>query len=45
VPFADGGTPGVLSTLDGGPAALLLVAWTATFVAVSAVLLTRRDVT
>lgn len=43
--FADGGTPGVLSTLDGGPAALLLVAWTALFVVSAGVLLIRRDVT
>ncbi|MEV4510777.1 ABC transporter permease [Dactylosporangium sp. NPDC049525] len=44
-PFTDNGTPGVLSTLDGGPAALLLAAWTVLFVVSAGVLLTRRDVT
>jgi ABC-2 type transport system permease protein len=44
-PFTDGGTPGVLSTLDGVPAALLLAAWTALFIVSAGVLLTRRDVT
>jgi ABC-2 type transport system permease protein len=43
--FADGGTPGVLSTVDGGPAVLLLAAWTALFVLSAGVLLVRRDVT
>jgi hypothetical protein len=31
--------------LDGGPAALLLAAWTAVFVMSAGLLLTRRDVT
>lgn len=44
VPFAEGGTPGVLSTLDGGRAALLLAAWTALSVTAAGVLLVRRDV-
>ncbi|WP_327004683.1 ABC transporter permease [Dactylosporangium sp. NBC_01737] len=43
--FTDGGTPGVLSTLDGAQAALLLAAWTALFVVSAGALLTRRDVT
>jgi hypothetical protein len=45
VPFTEGGTPGVLSTLDGGPAALLLAAWTAVFLVSAGLLLTHRDVT
>jgi ABC-2 type transport system permease protein len=45
MPFADNGTPGVLSTLDGLPAALLLLAWTVVFTVSAGLLLTRRDIT
>ncbi|GAB3152077.1 hypothetical protein GCM10027290_42240 [Micromonospora sonneratiae] len=39
----EGGTPGVLTTLDGGPAALLLVAYLAVFAVTAGLLVTRRD--
>ncbi|TDE11905.1 ABC transporter permease [Jiangella asiatica] len=38
------GTPGVLTVLDGGPAALLTAAYLVAFVVVAAVLMRRRDV-
>ncbi|WP_326558127.1 ABC transporter permease subunit [Micromonospora sp. NBC_01796] len=42
--FGDEGTPGVLDILDGGPAVLLLVAYTAVFAVAAGLLITRRDV-
>ncbi|MFC5005048.1 ABC transporter permease [Dactylosporangium cerinum] len=44
-PFAANGTPGVLSTLDGAAAALLLAGWTVAFTLLAGLLLTRRDIT
>ncbi|MEV4755854.1 ABC transporter permease subunit [Micromonospora sp. NPDC049559] len=42
--FADDGTPGVLTTLDAGPAALLLAVYTAVFALAAGALILRRDV-
>lgn len=41
----EGGTPGVLTTLDGGPAALLLGGYLAVFVVAAGLMITRRDTT
>jgi hypothetical protein len=43
--FTDGGegTPGVLTILDGGPAALLLAGYIAAFAIAAGLLITRRD--
>ena len=40
-----GGTPGVLTTLDGGQAVVLLAAWATAFVLGTAWLVRRRDIT
>ncbi|MEV4631046.1 ABC transporter permease [Micromonospora sp. NPDC049523] len=42
--FGDEGTPGVLDILAGGPAVLLLVAYTAVFALTAGLLISRRDV-
>ncbi|WP_020524667.1 ABC transporter permease [Catelliglobosispora koreensis] len=41
--FSEDGTPGVLTTLSGGPAALLLAAYTAAFAVAAGLLLIKRD--
>lgn len=41
--FGGGGTPGILTVLDGGPAGAILAGYLLAFVAISLVLIRRRD--